>query len=227
MSKIISQADGVHLGLPSSKENILQYRQNDKDGLNIHHSFWTRGTGLALCFCLPVWSRLTQRGQTANSAHDAKREAALRHLLCGSLHHAAQGQLGPEGRSEQSSRAEKRLGPEPGGAFSRGHVGGQATLQQNHQQSSAELCGLASICTTNLPQPLGQHFGLFWLHHLSSYEQQVEGQSLPCCYAHLRKSQNRSWLRWPKEEALGFQELPQNTQEIQEHYQEAPLAILP
>lgn len=26
MSKIISQADGVHLGLPSSKENILQYR---------------------------------------------------------------------------------------------------------------------------------------------------------------------------------------------------------
>lgn len=26
MSKIISQADGVHLGLPSSKENILQHR---------------------------------------------------------------------------------------------------------------------------------------------------------------------------------------------------------
>lgn len=82
MSKIIRQADGVHLGLPSSKKNISSTGRMIKTGLNIHHSFWTSGTGLVPCFCLPVWSRMTQRGTTANSTYDVKQKEALQHLLC-------------------------------------------------------------------------------------------------------------------------------------------------
>lgn len=66
----------------------------------------------------------------------------------------------------------------PAGLSAGDMMGGRATLQQNERRSSAELCGLASVCTANLPQPLGQQFGLFWTHRLTSYEQQVEGQSL-------------------------------------------------
>ena len=67
MSKIIRQADGVHLGLPSSKENISSTGRMRKTGLNTHHAFRARGTGWVPRFCLPVWSRMTRRGTTANS----------------------------------------------------------------------------------------------------------------------------------------------------------------
>lgn len=81
MSKIIRQADGVHLGLPSSKENISSTGRMIKMGLNIHYSFWTRGMGLVPSFYLPVWSRMTRRGTTANNTYDAKQKEALQHLL--------------------------------------------------------------------------------------------------------------------------------------------------
>lgn len=80
MSKIIRQADGVHLGLPSSKENISSTGRMIKTGLNIHRSFRTRGTGLVPCFYLPVWSRMTWRGTTANTTCDVEQKEALQHL---------------------------------------------------------------------------------------------------------------------------------------------------
>lgn len=77
MSKIIRQADGVHLGLPSSKENISSTGRMIKTGLNTHHSFWTYGNGT--CFYLPVWSRMTQEGTRANSPDDMEQKEALQH----------------------------------------------------------------------------------------------------------------------------------------------------
>lgn len=177
-----------------------------KMGLNIHHSFWTRGKGLALRFCLPVWSRLTQRGQTANSAHDVKREAALQHLLHSPPHRAAQGQLGTEGKSEQSSRAEKCLGPAPSGPFSRGHDGGPS---HPAAKWAAELCstlrtGISLHCE---PAPAPGTAIRFVLDTSSDFVWATgwgPKSVLEHCCACLRKSQNRSWLGRPKDEALGF-----------------------
>lgn len=79
MSKIIRQADGVHLGLPSSKENISSTGRMIKTGLNTHRSFWTHRIGTVPCFYLPVWSRMTQEGTKANSTDDTEQKEALQH----------------------------------------------------------------------------------------------------------------------------------------------------
>lgn len=65
MSKIIRQADGVHLGLPSSKENISSTGKMIKTELNMYHCFWI----WVPSFCLPGWSRMTRRSTMAHGTY--------------------------------------------------------------------------------------------------------------------------------------------------------------
>lgn len=65
MSKIIRQADGVHLGLPSSKENISSTGKMIKTELSMYHWFWI----WVPSFCLPGWSRMTRRSTMAHGTY--------------------------------------------------------------------------------------------------------------------------------------------------------------
>lgn len=158
MSKIIRQADGVHLGLPSSKENISSTGRMIKAGLNTHHSFWSRGTGLVPCFYLPVWSGMTQRGTTANSTADVKQK---RSLATSPAQPSATG-LGCPGSFNAGSRRKKlmkeicreAIGVRLPGISAETRRGARPPRSINHQQNAVHLCRPASICTENLPQPL-------------------------------------------------------------------------
>lgn len=201
MSKIIRQADGVHLGLPSSKENISSTGRMIKTGLNTRHSFWTRGTGLVPCFYLPVWSRMTQRGTTANSTHDVKQKEALQHLLRGPRpRHRIRlpGSFNAESRRKKLMKeiCREAIGVRLPGISEEMWRGAKPPHSINHRQKTVYLCRPASICTENLPQPLKHYLGLFWPHGQSSYEQQVYGQSLPwsAVLPTCIRAKNRPWL---------------------------------
>lgn len=184
MSKIIRQADGVHLGLPSSKENISSTGRMIKTGLNTHHSFWTHGIGTVPCLYLPVWSRMTQEGTRANSTDDMEQKEALQHPQHNPRprHRIRLPQLIERGAEKEEVNERDLQGGDGGEApwDSSGDVTrGQAPHSINHQHGSVHLCRPASIGPENLPQPLEHFSGLFWPHGQSSHEQQVHGQSLP------------------------------------------------
>lgn len=199
MSKIIRQADGVHLGLPSSKENISSTGRMIKMGLNIHHSFRTRG--LVPGSCLPVRSRTTQGGTTANSTCDMEQKEPLQHLLCSlQPHHQTRlpGSFNAESRRKKLMKEICREAIEVSrpGISAEMRQGAKPSHSINHQQKALYPCIPSSICTENLPQPLEHHLGLFWPHVQSSDEQQVYGQSLPwsAVLSTCIRAKNHPWL---------------------------------